>query len=810
MKGTWEVRLLSASYTSDAEGRPYIELFGKTRERKSILIAVYDFNPYFYIVDPTPAAEEGLKKDEQVRGLEHRTLEYKGESHDTLKISLSGPWQMPSYRNRLSSRFKVLAGDIQYHDRFIYDSDMGSCIRVTGEEIDLDYTTDLKIRMESFENIESFDPGLKFLSFDIENSIEHQTIYCICTKVEEAGEFSTPEPIYGTEKEIIKRFAELIEEIDPDVITGYNIENYDIRKIEERAQANKMKDALPWGRDRGQPKIFSERFFRVKGRLIVDAWWAAKKELRPKQETLNAVSQLVLGEEKLDVDPKHMDDEWANNRDRVIEYCIQDAALALKILLKVGTVRKGLDLAAVSKLPVEDVLVSGTSTLVDSLLIREADRNNVGVPMNGRRLARGEEQIEGGYVHTMNPGLYHWVCVLDFKSMYPSLIIANNICFTTLSKDGEIVAPSGARYISPERKKGLLPSILSDLMNQRDSIKKRMKSSADAYEHAYLDGLQAAVKVVMNTFYGVFASSFYRFTDKSIGASITSFARANIKGIIDQLESEGVPVIYGDTDSVFVLSPYHTLEEAVEFGTKQADRFSKGAKTLEFEKLVEPLFSHGVKKRYVGRIVWPERQDELLVRGYEIRRSDSFDLQSRMLMQLFENILDEKKDDALALVRNTVRDTLNGKVPASDLVISRTCRGLDAYENPERMANVQAAKKLIAMGYNFIPGMKISWIVTDANTAPQQVEPFISGVPFKGTPDYKYYAGRLAQMASRITEVYGWSEDDLLRGSQQTTLFSGNFSPRPKAPSKPAAPAPKPAPEEPAKPKKRPSLDDFF
>ena len=810
MKGTWEVRLLSASYTSDAEGRPYIELFGKTRERKSILIAVYDFNPYFYIVDPTPAAEEGLKKDEQVRGLEHRTLEYKGESHDTLKISLSGPWQMPSYRNRLSSRFKVLAGDIQYHDRFIYDNDMGSCIRVTGEEIDLDYTTDLKIRMESFENIESFDPGLKFLSFDIENSIEHQTIYCICTKVEEAGEFSTPEPIYGTEKEIIKRFAELIEEIDPDVITGYNIENYDIRKIEERAQANKMKDALPWGRDRGQPKIFSERFFRVKGRLIVDAWWAAKKELRPKQETLNAVSQLVLGEEKLDVDPKHMDDEWANNRDRVIEYCIQDAALALKILLKVGTVRKGLDLAAVSKLPVEDVLVSGTSTLVDSLLIREADRNNVGVPMNGRRLARGEEQIEGGYVHTMNPGLYHWVCVLDFKSMYPSLIIANNICFTTLSKDGEIVAPSGARYISPERKKGLLPSILSDLMNQRDSIKKRMKSSADAYEHAYLDGLQAAVKVVMNTFYGVFASSFYRFTDKSIGASITSFARANIKGIIDQLESEGVPVIYGDTDSVFVLSPYHTLKEAVEFGTKQADRFSKGAKTLEFEKLVEPLFSHGVKKRYVGRIVWPERQDELLVRGYEIRRSDSFDLQSRMLMQLFENILDEKKDDALALVRNTVRDTLNGKVPASDLVISRTCRGLDAYENPERMANVQAAKKLIAMGYNFIPGMKISWIVTDANTAPQQVEPFISGVPFKGTPDYKYYAGRLAQMASRITEVYGWSEDDLLRGSQQTTLFSDNFSPRPKAPSKPAAPTPKPAPEEPAKPKKRPSLDDFF
>ena len=814
MTGTWDVRILNASYASDDQGTPYIELFGKTRDRTSITLVVYDFKPYFFIVDPTPAAEEGLKGDAQVDSLEHVRLEYKGAPHDTLKIVLKSPWLVPSYRNRLSSRFKILAGDIQYQDRYIYDMDMGSCIRATGEDIDLKkYTTDIVAKMTSFENIDSFDPGLRFLSFDIENSIEDQTLYCICTKVEEGGEFFTPEPVYGTEKEIIKRFSDLITEIDPDVITGYNIYNYDIRKIVERAEANKMKDALPWGRDGGQPRIFSERFWRVKGRLIVDAWWAVKRELRPKQETLNAVSMLLLGEQKLDVDPKQMDREWKENRDKVIEYCIQDAFLALKILLKVGTVRKGMDLAAVSKLPVEDVLVSGTSTLADSLLIRQADRSGVGVPMNGRRLARGEEQIEGGYVHTMKPGLYHWVCVLDFKSMYPSLIIANNVCFTTLSPDGEIVSPDGVRYMSKERRVGLLPRILSDLMNERDSIKKRMKNAKDAHEHDYLNGLQAAVKVVMNTFYGVFASSFYRFTDKNIGASITAFARSNILGIINQLEIDGIPVIYGDTDSVFVLSPYHDLEQAVKFGNEQAERFSQGAKVLEFEKLVEPLFSHGKKKRYVGRIIWPEKQEELLVRGYEIRRSDSFDLQSRMLTELFEKVLDEDKDGALALVKNTVKNTLQGNVKPDDLVISRSYKGLDAYENPERMANVQAAKKMIQMGYNFIPGMKISWIVTDAKSVPQQVEPFISGVPFTATPDYKYYAERLAQMAGRITEVYGWAEDDLLRGSQQTTLFSDSFSaPRP-AP-KPAEPKraekrPEPAPEEP-KPKKKVSLDDFF
>ena len=539
----------------------------------------------------------------------------------------------------------------------------------------------------------------------------------------------------------------------------------------------------------------------IKGRLITDAWWAAKRELRPKQETLNAVSMLVLGEQKLDVDSRRIDSEWLENREKVLEYCTQDARLALRILQSIGTIRKGLDLAAVSKLPTEDVLVSGTSTLADSLLIRAADRSGAAVPMNGRRGTR-DDQIEGGYVHVMKPGLYHWVAVLDFKSMYPSMMIANNVCFTTLCSDGEIVAPSGARYMSPERKKGLLPTILQNLMDQRDDIKKRMKAAKTPEEHAYYDGLQAAVKVVMNTFYGVFASSFYRFTDKSIGASITAFARNNIKGIISQLEDDGYPVIYGDTDSVFVLSPYHDMESAVAFGKEQAARFSRGAKVLEFEKLLEPLFSHGVKKRYVGRIVWPEPQEELLVRGYEIRRSDSFDLQSRLLMELFERILDEDEAGALELVRSTIRRVLNAEVDPSELVISRSCAGLDAYENPDRMANVQCAKKLIAQGYDFIPGMKVSWIVTDASSAPQVVEPFISGVKFEHTPDWLYYAKRLAQMAARVTEVYGWSEDDLIKGSQQQTLFGGNYAGKGKKKNKPKT--------DPDPSVKKVSLDDFF
>ena len=360
--------------------------------------------------------------------------------------------------------------------------------------------------------------------------------------------------------------------------------------------------------------------------------------------------------------------------------------------------------------------------------------------------------------------------------------------------------------MSKDRRVGLLPTILSNLMDQRDDIKRRMKKAEDKHEYRYLDGLQAAVKVLMNTFYGVFASSFYRFTDKSIGAAITSFARANVRGIISEIESEGIHAIYSDTDSVFMQSPENNLEGSVEFGTRMAEKYSRDGGTLEFEKILEPMFTHGMKKRYVGRIVWPEAQDELLVRGYEIRRSDSFDLQSRLLTDLFDKILDEKNDEALALVKSTVQEVLTGKVDPSELVISRTCKGLDAYENPERMANVQAAKKLIEMGYDFIPGMKISWIVTDGNSTPQKVEPYVSGVPFTAKPDYKYYAERIAQTASRITEVFGWNEKDLMMGSQQATLFSGAFKTSDKAPEKEKRPE-----KAPAKPKPRmKSLDEFF
>jgi DNA polymerase, archaea type len=810
--GHWDVRLLAATYRRVENDQLAIEMYGKLDDGRSIVVRYTGFEPYLEVVEPTSEVLEQLRQDPDVRRVEAMTIFYKGALRAAAKIFVRFPWLVPDFRARLKGKkFDVLAADIPFHHRFIYDFDIGSCIRAYGTEGVGEYRTDLVVDMERvegknaprFDNLPPFNPDLKVMSFDIENSIKEGTILTICYVIRENGQLRGGTPISGDEREIIDAFTKVIQDEDPDVITGYNIDNYDIPTLIDRAKLIKA-GKLAWGRDLSEPRKVGLRGWRLTGRLVVDAWWAAKMNLRPKQETLNHVAKLCLGEEKMDVEPSKMDAEWERDREKVMRYCLKDAELALRILEYVGSLRKTMDVAAVSKLPMDDVQSSGNSMLIDSILIREADRvlppyGPVGVPLTGN-FDDDEEAIEGGYVHTIEPGLYHWVIVLDFKSMYPSLIINKNICFTTLSDQGTIVAPTGVKFLSKEQKEGLLPKILKDLMRQRDEIKKKMKETKDPDEFRYYDGLQNAVKILMNAVYGVFASSFYRFTDRNIGSAITAFARDTVKTLIARLGEEGCKVIYSDTDSLFVQSPYNNLEETVKFGKEIAERFSREISQMEFQKVLEPLFSHGKKKRYVGRSVWPDQ--ELLIRGYETRRSDAFNLQSDVLMSVFECILDERTEEAVKIARENVQRAMECKVPIESLVISRTCKSFNSYKDPDSQANVQAARKLMAMGYEFVPGMKVSWIVTDSKKTPQEVEPYVSGRKFEHQPDCHYYAERIAQTAARATEVFGWGEKDLLTGSQQVTLFDTSFAGGTDEPRKKKA--------EPKKPNKKLDLRDFM
>jgi len=787
MSESWDVRMLTASYRREGpQEEPVIELFGRTRDGKSITVEYRGFHPYFYCIEPSQALLSYLGRDPEVIRVDPVELEVAGVKRRCGKVIMHHPWRTPEYRERCRKyNSDVLAADIPFAHRFIYDMDLPSCFRVHGTLTEGPYTTDLIVRGERFEPTEPFNPRLKILSFDIENTIQDPTILCLAMAWRD-GDALRSHCLSGPEKEIIQGFLAFVKEFDPDVITGYNIDGYDLPILEARARAHGMA-GLPLSRDGQVLSNVGERLWRAHGRILADAWWAVKLELHPKQETLDAVARWLLGEGKQDVDRRNMDREWAQNKERVMEYCKKDAELALRILEKVSRLDKSMDLATVSKLPLDDVFNGRTSQLIDSILIRAADRGGFGVPMT--RQGRGEAPIEGGYVHSLDPGLYEWVGVLDFTSMYPSIIIENNICFTTLSEQGTIVSPTGVRFLDKAVRVGLLPTILGNLMRERREVKAKLKTETDPEKRAYYDRLQFAVKTLMNAFYGVLASSFYRFTNPQIGASITAFARENIKSIIAQLESEGIRVIYADTDSVFFESPEKNLEGTIKIGRQIAERFSHGSVNMEFERVLETFFSHGKKKRYAAKTAWPVA-GELIVRGYEIRRTDAFDLQSEAQRRVFSLILDKDTEGAVRFARDFVQSVKAGKIPedflpeegdpVAPLVISRTVREETRYANPESMANVQAANKLKAMGAEVVPGMKVSWIVVDAKKSPMEVEPYISGRPFTRTPDWDYYARRVAQTLAYVTEIYGWDEKALYLGTQQATLFHENFGGRTK------------------------------
>jgi DNA polymerase, archaea type len=770
--------LLEGSYHATDDG-VVVELFGRTRDGQAAVARYYGFRPYFVITEPTGEDRARLREDPEVLDVRDEPVWVEGRERPAVRVTLHRPWVVPEYRERYRRKgddASVLACDIPFVHRFLYDKGLGLTISFDAEdeppEIRARYTVPTVYRIvtdgSDVRPGEPFRPSLRVLSFDIENAIRERTIFTICGVVEGGDRPRRTFRLGQTdEREILDGFQRIVAEEDPDVITGYNIGGYDVPLLVERAAALGA-PPLALGRERSAPREMGERLWKVAGRVIADAWWSARNTLHPKQETLQFVARTLLNDSKLDVDRRNISEEWARDPGRVMEYCEHDADLALRILQRLRALERAADMATVARLPLEEGLNGRTSVFVDSLLIPAADRDHVGVLPTHR--GSRENPIEGGYVHAIRPGIYRWVVVLDFKSMYPSIIIARNLCFTTLSPTGTTIAPSGARFVAASEREGIIPRILSTLLADRDRFRQLGRAAATPELRDYYDGLQNAVKVLMNSFYGVLASSFYRFTNKEIGAAITSFARDAITSIIRALEADGHEVVYSDTDSVFVRSPHPTLAGSREFGESVARRFTHEGVTFEFQSVYEAFFSHGAKKRYVGRTVWP--RDDLVIRGYENRRTDAFDYQSEALLEVFDLVLKGDTDGAIRRSRELVQAVRERQVPPERLVIARAVRAEGEYNASTRDALpfLRVFRQLKQEGYDVVPGMRVAWIVTGSHQSPQEVEPWIEGRPFLKEPDWEYYADRVAQTLARVTEVFDWDAAALLRGSHQRRL----------------------------------------
>jgi DNA polymerase I len=863
-----------------------LELFGRSKSGESVCLLVSGLNPSFEITPLSAWSEELGVSDfilQRIKEVE-AMKDVVGVSGPVMKLTDLGvrpiwsvtvrqPFLVPNLRKMLSKQsWQIYSGDIPFLNRLFLDYDLRMHMSVEGTVVDRRnepnenlerthavvqaggsgrYSVDVTVacNVSQLKDCEPFPVPFKVFSFDLETSIEHETILCAAAWVEDMGTGTRQSYSFkGKESSIMENLTLIVRSMDPDIITGYNIDNFDLPRMYDRMQAQtkskqwrKKAQLFGWGRveqsesesKRNRSGLFprrqSTRAWNVAGRSVVDAWWQARMALRPQRETLSFISNLLFPEDKekhkMDVDASKMDMEWANRPDEVMEYCIRDAALPLDILNALQVIRRKEAVAAVAKVTFDTAAIGSTSQLVDSLVIRLADSENVAVPLTGSAEAK-EGQITGGYVHEVDAGLHPWIAVLDFKSMYPSIMIGQNICYTTRidpaqpdqPADDEPVytAPTGARFRHQSVRKGLVPRLLEDLMAQRDVHKaalKAAKQEGNVQQESFHDSMQYAVKILMNTFYGVFASGFYRFTHRDLGSSITAWARHNIKAIIAQLEEEGHGVVYSDTDSIFVRSPVDesapsslreeeitaaqngekaavakmkewniAKQSMIDFGLEIAERYSRDSAVLEFEKGLSVFFSHGAKKRYVGQVVWPS--EEMLIRGYETQRTDSFNYLTSTMKRMFSHALADEGDELVKYALARVQAVKKAEIDASELILAKSCKGRVSsngdidftkdYANPDSMAQVRVAKARIALGLGFTSGMKVSYIVTDASQRPMRVEPWLENEENGGISAYdgQFYAERLAAALGRITEAFGWTAKELVSGNKQTTLFS--------------------------------------
>jgi len=881
---TWrgDIGIISGRYHStemiedgQSKSRTVVELFGRCKNGQSICLLIDGLSPSFEVAS-LGAWNEGEELPEylvnRLRSLKGHAdiVSYSGPvmkltdlgMRPTWQIVVKQPYLVPQLRKKLQQQgWHIFSGDIPYLNRIFLDLDLGMHISVEGQLIDERssddadssrmnavieaggvgrYPVDITLSCDLTNLIaaEPFPVPFKVFSFDLETSIAHNTVLCGAAWIENMQDGTRQEYTFtGTESQILEQMTLVVRANDPDIITGYNIDNFDLPRLLERTDvlAKKMEwrkraQLFGWGRVPQiepelkrtrtglMPKRQSNRAWNLAGRAIVDCWWQARIALKPQRETLSFVAKLLFPDDderhKMDIDASNMDVEWANRPDEVLQYCIRDAALPLDILGAIQVIRRKEAVASVAKVNFDTAANGSTSQLIDSLVIRLADSKNIAVPLTGSADAK-EGQITGGYVHDVEAGLHPWIAVLDFKSMYPSIMIGHNICYTTRVDPNQDIqpaeddlihtAPTGARFLHQDNRKGLIPLLLEDLMSQRDEHKagmKKAKANQDDKALQFHDSMQYAVKILMNSFYGVFASGFYRFTHRDLGSSITAWARHNIKAIIASLEEEGHSVVYSDTDSIFVRSPVATdsisvlkedsSDEEIEnwnnakqamldFGLDIAQRFSKDSAILEFEKGLSVFFSHGAKKRYVGQVVWPS--EEMLIRGYETQRTDTFSYLRDTMKQMFNYALADEGDELVQYALNRVQAIKNKQVDTSELVLSKSCKGklnkdgsvdFSYYANPDSMAQVRIARALIAKGLGFTPGMKVAYVVTDASNRPMKVEPWIEGEENGGISGYDrlFYADRLAAAIGRITEAFGWSAKELVAGNRQTSLFS--------------------------------------
>jgi len=483
---------------------------------------------------------------------------------------------------------------------------------------------------------------------------------------------------FEREDRMLKAWRDFLEKVDPDVITGYNISNFDFPYLLDRAKHLKVSGFEYWSRIPSTKSVSRDTNFSSKqignrdtkatntnGRLQLDLLQLVQRDHHLRSYTLNSVCSHFLGEQKEDVHHSMITELFngtPESRRRLALYCLKDAYLPQRLMDKLSCLENYTEMARVTGVPFNFLLSRGQQVKFVSQMFRKALEQKLVIP--NIHAQASDDQYEGATVIEPIRGYYEVpVATLDFASLYPSIMQAHNLCYTTLLtkkavaafglvKDEDyIVTPNNDMFVTAKKRKGLLAQILEELLSARKQAKRELAAETDPFKKAVLNGRQLALKISANSVYGLTGATNGKLPCLEIASSTTAYGRQMIERTKQEVEARyciangythDAQVIYGDTDSVMVKFGTKDLAEAMKLGEEAANfvssKFVRPIK-LEFEKVYFPYLLIN-KKRYAGLYYTrPEKYDKMDTKGIETVRRDNCLLVQTVIERVLRMIL---------------------------------------------------------------------------------------------------------------------------------------------------------------------------
>ncbi|MEK6973799.1 MAG: DNA-directed DNA polymerase [Nanoarchaeota archaeon] len=805
------------SYETHPNGKPIMQIFGKTLDGRKVCIFDQNFLPYFYAIIKSnidDALDKILginivNKDESYYVIEAQIeqLKFNNKNVKSIKITVNHPKSIKVVRKFIEDHFNNIdfaESDITFVRRYILDKKITplSLAEVDGDIIERsNLAIDFGVKINSIRNIGSeFFDNAKILSFDIEAYTQEKR-YPIKEKdpivmiafygndgfkkvitwkrfphSKDMIEFVEDEP------SLLRRFASVINEYRPDYIVGYFTDGFDFPYIKTRAKKYEVKLNF---RNSGLKIIKRGNFgsARIKGITHLDIFRFIKAimsgSLRLENYSLGTVASELLNEKKLDTNIEDIGLAWDESPELLEKFCeynLKDAELTLKIFEKILPNLN--EIVKLVDMPIYDVCRMGYSQLVDSYLVKRAREYKELCPNKpdyGLISERRIKTYKGAFVFNPVPKLYHNLVVFDFQSLYPSIIVTHNISpITLVSEDGittpEIELEDGRKvFYHFSKEEGFIPAVMRDIIIRRGRVKELLRE--DKY-NPILDARSYALKTIMNATYGYFGFFGARWYSKESAEAITAYGRKYIQDVITEAQKNDFEVIYSDTDSIFMHLANKTKEDSLTFLEKINDKLP-GLMELELENFyVRGIFvmkkseATGAKKKYA----LISEDGRIKVRGFETIRRDWSPIAREVQREVLSIILkDNSPEKAFEYVKQTITDIRNKKIEKEKMIIqTQLKKNIENYDL--QSPHVSVAKRMKELGHYVVPGSIINYIVTpgkgrikDRSMLPDEAEDY----------DSEYYTNnQIIPVVDKIFDALGYNVEELLKDKEQSNLKS--------------------------------------